>query len=203
MPNIIPYFILALQIIAALLGFLYLKKVKSTFALFLAMVLGLTATVEVFGLYLLKTKQSSHILYLCYIFLNFNLIGLLYNSIIKQKINYGFLVLGLLFNLSFFLFPLKQSFFTFMIIGSINTSIYCFLYLRQLLVSDDIISYKKLLPFWVSVGFLVFYLPSIPFFYLFNEMRNREFFFITKVLAVIMNLFLIYGLLCSSKEEKY
>ena len=78
---------------------------------------------------------------------------------------------------------------------------FSFFYLRQLLLSNEILNYKKLLPFWVSVGFLVFYLPAIPFFTLWEYMKDRDLFFILKILIILMNLFIIYGLLWSKKEE--
>ncbi len=201
--NIFPVITISLQVLVAVLGLNYLRKVRSTFLLGLVVILCLTAFVELAGLYYLKVKRPNYYLYITYIFCIFNLISLIFWSIIKLKLKLILIMFPVIFNLSFFFFSLEKSFFTFMTIGSVNTSIYSFLYLRQLLVSDEIINYRKLLPFWVSVGFLVFYLPSIPFFSLVNNMRTRELFFITKVLAVFMNIFIIYGFICSNKEETY
>ncbi len=203
MLNFFPLIIVFIQLSTALIGLNFLRKVRSTFLISLVIIFCLTAIVELVGLYYLSVKKSSYLLYLIYIFFTFNLISFSFSSIIEVKKKYLLIVLPLIFNLCFFFFSLKESFFTFMIIGSLNTSIYAFLYLKQLLLSDEIVNYKKLLPFWVSVGFLVFYLPSIPFFYLINYMFDRELFFITKVLTVLMNLFIIYGLITCNKEEKY
>lgn len=203
MLNVLPIITLGLQIIAAIAAVRFLRSNKAPFVTSLCIILILTAITEITGLYLLKLKISSYFLYLTYIFFLFNLISFGFSSIIKLKFKHLLFILPVIFNLSFMFYPLKKSFFTFMVIGSINTSIYSFIYLSELLISDQIINYRKVLPFWVSVGYLVFYLPSIPFFSLIDNMRTRELFFITKILAVLMNVFIIYGLLWSNKTEKY
>ena len=68
-------------------------------------------------------------------------------------------------------------------------------------MSNKILNYKKLLPFWVSVGFLVFFLPSIPFFALLKHMKGRELFYIIGILIILMNLVIITGLIWSRKDE--
>ncbi|WP_158009641.1 hypothetical protein [Tenacibaculum todarodis] len=79
-------------------------------------------------------------------------------------------------------------------------SLYVFLYLKELLLSNKILNYKKLLPFWISVGFSVFYLSSIPFFAFLKYMKGRELFYIVSILIILMNLFIVTGLIWSKKE---
>ncbi len=78
-----------------------------------------------------------------------------------------------------------------------------FLFLRELLLSNEIVNYKKLLPFWVSVGFLVFHLPAIPFFSFWSYMKNRDLLPILYSLIVLMNIIISFGLLWSSRRVEY
>ena len=191
------------QFAAALFGVFFFKRNnRSVFVLTLITMLIINVLVEATGLYFLSIEKSSYFLYVVYTFFNFNLINFNLGSIIKlkRKLSSFFLVF---FNLGFFLFPFEELFVNQTVIGSLGTSVLAFMYLRQLLISDEILNYKKLLPFWVSVGFLIFYLPSIPFFSLFKYMYNRDLFFILKYLIILMNLFIIYGLITCNKEEKY
>ena len=77
------------------------------------------------------------------------------------------------------------------------------MYLRVLLLSNEILNYKKQLPFWVSVGFLVFYLASIPFFSMHKYFENRSIYYVINILVILMNLIISFGLIWSNKEMKY
>ncbi|WP_440120691.1 hypothetical protein [Tenacibaculum sp. Ill] len=70
-------------------------------------------------------------------------------------------------------------------------------------MSDKIINYKKLLSFWVSVAFIVFYLPSIPFFSFWNFLKDRSLMPILYVLIVLMNVIISFGLVWSNKKVEY
>ena len=139
------------------------------------------------------------------VFLQFNLIALVYKQLIKDKRWIKMiLLLSTLLSVSCVYIYFKYHLFTHIVVfGCLNTSLFSFLYLRELLMSDKIINYKKHLPFWVSVGFLVFYLPSIPFFIRMPFMEGRDLFFLIELLIIVMNLFIIYGLIWSKKEAKY
>ncbi|MEQ3498754.1 hypothetical protein ABMY20_03230 [Tenacibaculum sp. SSH1-16] len=89
------------------------------------------------------------------------------------------------------------------IVGSLNVGVMVFLFLRELLLSNEIVNYKKLLPFWVSVGFLVFHLPAIPFFSFWSYMKNRDLLPILYSLIVLMNIIISFGLLWSSRRVEY
>ncbi|WP_442267728.1 hypothetical protein ACSIGC_08695 [Tenacibaculum sp. ZS6-P6] len=203
--NSLPLIVTTLQVLTAILGLFFIKKFKSSFYFILIGVLCLTAVVESLGLYYFKIEKSSYLLYVSYTFLIFNLIALAYQKIIKvEKHKYLLFIPILLFDITFIIiYFMGISYYNMIIFGAVITSLYVFLYLKQLLLSYEIISYKRLLPFWVSVGFLVFYLPSIPFFVLRDYMKNRGLFFVLSILIILMNTFIIYGLLCSNKEKKY
>ena len=72
-----------------------------------------------------------------------------------------------------------------------------FLYLQKLLNSSKIMNYKKVLPFWLTVGFLIYYLASVPFFslqYLFG-LYDRLLFTLLSAVVIIMHLIFIVSLI--------
>lgn len=194
---------LVFQVLSALLVLLIKRDSKTGFLFYLRLILVFTASVELIGFVLRNEGLNPFYIYFVFTGVVFVLITLMYYGVIffRKK-------LIILKTLSFFLiavwivtFFYPVIFPNLIIFGSFNTSLFSFLYLRQLLLSNEIMNYKKLLPFWVSVGFLIFYLPSIPFFTLLDYMKNRGLFFILHLLIILMNLFIIYGLLCSKKEK--
>jgi hypothetical protein len=138
-------------------------------------------------------------------FFEFNLVALIYFSLVKEKVSKNILLyLVLIFNiiyLSSFYFTELQNY-TVMLEGVMNT-ILVILYFRELLNSDEILNYKKLLSFWVSVGFLLFYLTSIPFFTLVYSgfFDSRIMFPILYSLIIVYHLCFIYGLITCKKTE--
>lgn len=192
---------LIIQIAAALISCLLYKKYSSIFYKFLVSVLVISALVEVWG----YCDGTIRLVWNIYTIVVFVFIYLLFREILLGKYILIMCDILLFFLLLMSFFTLFNSSFSYrlLIAGSIATSVFSFFYLRQLLLSNEILNYKRLLSFWVSVGFLVFYLPAIPFFTLWKYMKDRDLFFILKILIILMNLFIIYGLLCSKKEERY
>lgn len=191
------------QILTSALSIFFLKHFKTKFYIILVIIFCLTAFTEALGKYLTSINILNYHLYVFYAFFTFNLTAIAYESILKLT---KFIVfLSLIFNIVFFIvFFRDMHFFYSVIVGSFNTGIYSFLYLRQLLLSKEIINYKKHFAFWVSVGFLIFYLPSIPFFLLNKFMQNRSLFKILNFLTILMNFLIIYGLItCRNKKLKY
>lgn len=199
------YLDLLVQIITSLLSLFFYLKNRTKFMLLLTCLTVLTAMVEVYGEYTVFTGKSSFFLYHIFSLIQFSIIFFIYLSLNKiRTLNKLFYLLHFFF-FSFWviIFFRNDLFFYLIILGAFNTSVYVLFYLRSILMSDKILNYRKLLPFWVSVGLLVFYLPSIPFFTLFGQMKNRGLFFILNILVILMNVFIIYGLLCSKKEQRY
>jgi hypothetical protein len=86
--------------------------------------------------------------------------------------------------------------------GVVN-SVFIILFFRELLNSDKILNYKKMLSFWVSVGFLIFYLSTIPFFALIYSgfFDNRVMFPLLYSIIIVFHLCFIYGLVTCKKME--
>ncbi|MCH3881658.1 MULTISPECIES: hypothetical protein [Tenacibaculum] len=196
------------QILVAILSVVLIKKYKSPFYLFLCIFFIVAVFTELMGAYNVDRyragKSTFNHLPLA-AFLQFNSLALMYMKLIRKN-RWIKIILGLsvLFSVSCIVVYFHYDMFSYLLVfGCLNTSLFSFLYLRELLLSDKILNYKKHFPFWVSVGLLVFYLPTIPFFINMPFMKGRSLFFLLELLIVFMNLFIMYGLLCSKKEVKY
>jgi hypothetical protein len=145
------------------------------------------------------------ILFDIYTFFEFNSFALIYYHLLKNKTRIKILkVLVLAFNLIYFLFYYFDFYtlYTVPIEGVVN-SIIVILFFIELLNSDRILNYKKLLSFWLSVAFLIFYLTTVPFWSLYysNILATRDMFPIIYYLVVIFELIFIYGLIACRKTE--
>lgn len=142
-------------------------------------------------------------LYNIYTFFEFNFFALIYYSLIKNILRLR-LVTGLilLFNCIYFLsfYFTTLSAFTVQIEGLFN-SLLIIIYFIELLNSNEILNYKKLFPFWMSVGFLVFYLTSIPFFTLvyLKLFDTRSMFNLLYALIILFHSCFIFGLISCRK----
>ena len=145
------------------------------------------------------------ILFDIYTFFEFNSFALIYYHLLKYKTRINILkALVLVFNLVYFLFFYFDFYtmYTVPIEGVVN-SIIVILFFIELLNSESILNYKKLLSFWISVAFLIFYLTTVPFWSLYysNILATRDMFPIIYYLAVIFELIFIYGLIACRKTE--
>lgn len=191
------------QFIAALLSCFFLKK-ESFFLRILSLFLIVTFLVELIGDYLNGLKVDNFTLYHFYTLFEFSIIFIMLKSVIKQKklLIYSSVLLFVLLFLWVLAFFSRKYLFVMTIVGSFNVGYLVFLYLRELLLSNELINYKKQLPFWVSVGLIVFYLPSIPFFSFWNFMKDRSLLPILEALVILMNIIISFGLIWSNKKEK-
>jgi hypothetical protein len=148
------------------------------------------------------------ILFDIYTFFEFNSFALIYYHLLKDKTRLNILkALVLVFNLIYFIFYYFDFYtmYTVPIEGVVN-SIIVILFFIELLNSENILNYKKLLSFWLSVAFLVFYLTTVPFWSLFYSsiFATRAFFSILYYLVVVFHLIFIYGLItCKKTEDLY
>ncbi len=170
----------------------------------LTLSLVITFLTELLGAYFSKQKIPNFRLYYFYTGFEYVILFFLYKNLLKEKKYLKIPYLLLVFFIAFWLltfFNNKYFYYT-IIIGSFNVAILVFLYLRELLLSNEILNYKKLLPFWVSIGLLVFHLPSIPFFSFIDYMTDRDLFPILYSLIVLMNIFIAFGLVWTNRKVK-
>jgi hypothetical protein len=193
-----------LQYISLIVAILFYKKYKNyTFYNFFVLYL---VNIIVFDI-LAKTifEKDNFSLFNYYTFFEFNFFALIYYALIKEKSTLTFIkILVIIFNAIYFISFIYDDLtkYTVLIEGIFN-SIFIILYFKELLNSDSILNYKKLLPFWISVGFLLFYLTSIPFFTLLYSgfFNSRTMFPILYSLIIVFNLCFIYGLITCKKTE--
>lgn len=145
-------------------------------------------------------------LYNVYTFFEFNSIALIYYHLIQQKKRLKIVkVLAVSFNVVYLLSFIFDYYilYTIPLEGVVN-SIFVILYFVELLNSDNILNYKKLFPFWMSVGFLIFYLTSVPFWSLYytSIFNTRAMFPIIYYLGTIYQLIFIYALITCKKMGK-
>ncbi|MDX8553912.1 hypothetical protein MK851_09800 [Tenacibaculum sp. 1B UA] len=193
------------QILVALLSIIFLIIKKTRFLKILTLFLVVTSLVELVGAYYTEIMKPSFFIYHYYTFFEYVIIYFLFEGLVKDKkrLNISRILLLAFVIMWGMIYYDKTYLFYSMIVGSFNVGVLAFLYLRELLLSNEIINYKKLLPFWVSVGLLVFHLPAIPFFSFFSYMKNRNLFPILHSLIFLMNIIISFGLLWSNKKAEY
>ncbi len=90
------------------------------------------------------------------------------------------------------------------IVGSIFLIIIILFYFIELLKSDKIVAFHKILLFWISVGLLLYYSGTIPFSLKFNDYMLfpgiHKLFLINTILAITMYLIFTFGFIWSKKE---
>ena len=135
---------LALLLLSTVIGTIRYKNYKSRFSLFFLILLYVAVIVEGLGYYIWKINSSDNTLvYVVYIFFEFNLIFLMYNSILKDvKTKKLIKVLAVVFNIGYFsliLYKGNRSFGGASTLESIILSVFLIAYLRELLNSDKIL----------------------------------------------------------------
>lgn len=75
------------------------------------------------------------------------------------------------------------------------------LFLYQTFNSDKIFEIKNYLPFWISVGTLIFYVGIIPIFFFRKTVENNIYFFILFLLNFINNGVIFFGLYWNKPDK--
>lgn len=89
--------------------------------------------------------------------------------------------------------------------GSLFLTICIIFYFIELLRSDKIIRFQRSIPFWISVGLLIYYTATIPFNVVadslkFGDAAQRKMFLINYVLSIAMYLIFSFGFIWSKRE---
>ncbi len=92
------------------------------------------------------------------------------------------------------------------VFGAALIGVVLMLYLREFLLSEKILNYKKNIYFWITTGLLLYYLGTMPLTAIFNFMKpNSSFLSLYKIqylLTIIMHSCFLIGLLWSWKKVK-
>mgnify|MGYP000507130669 CR=1 FL=1 len=201
--EILYYVAILFQIITLFVITFRYKYYKSRFSFYFLCFIYVTVLVELIGLYYLKViEEYSFEVYNIYTFLEFNLVTLMYLSLIKERktihlIKFLNVIFNVIYIVSFIYKPLQSYTIT---ILSLVVSVFFIAYLRELLTSDKILNYKRHLPFWITAGFIIFYLSSVPFQFIRESLTNRNLFSVQMIIIYIMHSCFIFGLLWSKEE---
>lgn len=192
-----------LQLLTLIVSLIKVKNFNFRNTIFLVLIFLITVVCEGLGLLFIHLDIEGFNVHFYYAFFLFNFIYLFYSRVIKEKQTRRVIgLLNVLFSLFWFAGLMYTQLFHYIIIlGSINTIIYGFLYLRKLLMSDLIIDYKTILPFWITIAFLIFYLPSIPFFLILKHLGDRSLNYILIFLGMLMNIVFVFSFLWSREKS--
>ena len=199
-------FILIVELLSLSLSLVLLSKFRSEYFYFFILFIFCADLVELLSLFYRGKRMNTYWIYNVYTFFEFTSIAAIYyhlNNEMKSKsiIIYMSVVFYCIYFSSFY-FTVIQNYTV--IILPFFTVPFMFLYMRELLNSNKIINYKKELPFWITVGFLIYYIGSLPFFTLqyVVGLRDRVLFTLLASVVLVMHLTFIGGLLWSKPVQK-
>lgn len=211
------------ELIAAITGTFFYYKYKNTSWKYFLFYLWLVVAIEFTGGFIKDNKILVYIdekgliynkwIYNSYRFIAFNSFFFIYNKAFKNKTFKNtvktFSILyttTFIFNWIFIQSFIKESSELPKIIGALFLITTIILYFIELLRSNKVFIYYKMISFWISVGLLIYYTGNIPFtlkwntYMLFPKLHNL--FIIVYVLAITMYLIFTFGFIWSNKEEK-
>lgn len=184
------------------------KKIEKTNLFFFAGYILLSLNDFFFYFYnQLTTHQTEKIYNIC-ILVVFSLYLLYYYKLLYMPIlrKLQWVILGLFIVNVLGMSLLEESFFQYLSfnIFYINILLLIFsiiLFLYQTFNSDKIFEIKNYLPFWISVGALIFYVGIIPIFFFRKTVENNIYFFILFLLNLINNGVIVFGLFWNKPDK--
>ena len=136
--------------------------------------------------------------------------GISKNEITKKSVKTFIIVFNLLLIISSFFYG-SIYFYTVYntitpVFGGVMVSIILMLYLREILLSEEIINYRRNIFFWITTGLLFYYLGTLPLAAIFDFMKKgsgfTELYNIQFLLIIIMHSCFLIGLLWGWKKVK-
>lgn len=210
--DLIKYFELA----AAVVGFINFKKLKGTVWSYLPFFLLLLFSLEYYGYLLAKAKhfkENINLYKYVVIPIIFYFYSYLFFKILPKKDNKVIIVGLLIFTIASFLeYTVLSNYHSFYSSLSLSISnlfflIYVLRYYINLVNSNQLIYFYKLVSFWVCTGLLIFYLGCLPYFALYNILAVKYFktifiyyAWVFVVLNYLMYLSFIIGFIWNKKE---
>lgn len=202
------------EVIAAILGSIYLKHTKNQKLKIFVVFLWITVAVEILGYYkhLLQynydyswftTWKNSVFcqnvwLYNIYNFLAIGFLGVFYSDLISNKTSKLIIrIIVVIYSVfSIFYYTFTDAFFVIglpydNILASVITTTYIVLYFKELMSSDFILQYYKLPSFYISVALLLWHLCATPLFIYHSYFLpfNTEFVNFRTLLLLYINIF--------------
>jgi hypothetical protein len=183
--DILRYGMYFMEGVAAITGFLYWKKIKNRYWKWFPVYLGIIFLTELYGEYLFTVRNNQHLNGILYTYWAIPLqflffCWLFYRYFENSAYRWWPLVCAFIYLLAWVadMTLLKNVSFAFTsfsyMMGNIILLLHIILFFTRFSASNDILHYWQSQMFWVSIGLLVFYLGSLPFFGLWNNIRHYK-----------------------------
>ena len=169
------YLLNVLELSACVVGFLYWKKIKGTYWKWFPVYLAIIVITEIIGEYLLFARNDLQANIIIYSYFGIPIEFLFFYWLFLQKfkktskykwplISAIIYIISLVVDLSYISkieFYFESFSYT---IGCILLLVLLLIYFSGFIRSNEIINYKSSMMFWVSVGIMVFYIGTMPFY---------------------------------------
>lgn len=202
--NIFEDSILYFELTTLIFSLVCYKKFKLPFYKFFILYVITSSAVEIIGGFF--AGESTFWIFNLYTFFEFLWITLIFYNLNKEKnsrkiMMYLVIIFYIIYFLSFQYIILQK--YTVIILALFVTPFF-FLHLKELLNSNKIMSFQKEISFWITVGFLIYYLGTVPFFSLLyiGGMQDRILFTILALIVLVTHLIFIVGLIWSKRIQK-
>ncbi len=130
----------------------------------------------------------------------------------KKIVKYFIIIFNIIYFLSSFYYTYKGVYLiTYNSLASVSggfiVTVAVFLFFKDFINSDRVMNLRRSLPFWISVGLLLYYLDAIPgtlMMNAFSKLEKKDIIFIKNIapfLALVMYCVFIFGALWSQKKE--
>lgn len=186
------------------LSILFFKYYKNTYYYYFVTYLVFATLFDLIGR--INFGENTYWIYNIYTFFEFICVAGIYYSLMETPKSKKIILIlsGIFYSIYFLSFIyVKLQTYTVLLIPFFVVP-FMFMYLKNLLNSKKIINFKKVLPFWITVAFLIYYLASVPFFslqYLYG-LRDRLLFVLLSIIVFLMHIILTTGLLWSKPTQK-
>jgi hypothetical protein len=204
-------FLTYFQVVTAIISSIYYYKYKSTFLKYFSFLLWYISLNEFIGkYYTIYTGNHNQVFYNIKQVVEITFYLLLFSKYMNIKNSVLITRLLLLYVLFFLIYCiwhslLNEYFAIPYLIGISFIVVAIILYFIEILRSDEIIFINNKLLFWIGMGLLIYYVPTIPFkvvtFYYQNSPTVPYIYNISYLLVLILNLIFISGFIWSKKEQ--
>lgn len=202
--------------LAGIIGILYWKKLTPRFWGAFPIYLIIICSCEFFSWFLIEhnIKGSKNLYNYFVIPLEFLFMHFLYYKNLPNHFRNKVILLSLFYIFSWFLeqFFLQHTQWIWLSmsysVGNITILALGIIYFIQLLKSENLLTYKSQIFFWVNLGLMLFYIGTFPYYAMFKTLYETEpnLFKILSWVAVILNYamysFFIIGFICTNIKQK-
>lgn len=189
------------MIIAFIYAIINWHILKNTPEKWLVVFLSITVVIEIFANYFKRVEESSLLIFsnLVIILTNIVLFIWFYENIKNNKLLITSISIGLLSFLINMLYQnfLFEIFYYSNFIISIIILINVFVYLQQLLNNSEVINFKRMPAFWVSIAVIIYQLNLVVIFFLIQELitiHKNIFYSIITISSLVLYGSMIYGI---------